>query len=546
MITGLAIENFKGIRERMEVNLRPITLLFGANSAGKSTIVHALHYAREIFERHNLDADETISGGNYINLGGFEGFVHGRDRSRPIKLRIDVALDQRGLPSFDADYDLMGEILDLSFQSLVKSATSASVEITVQWSELEACPFVSSTKIYLDRILFAEITAQPNLRSVVISKFAMDHPCLVTVGDVRRERGEQSSLFDMESILSSAMSFCGKAIAPGDGKRIALSGKGDALPSLDKRIAFDLELFSPTGDQETDRQIADQINLADHLVAAISDIVVGACQVIRDELKNFRYLGPLRETPSRNYQPPRFAEPSRWASGLGAWDVLQTESDGFVDRVSSWLGDSDKLNSGYHVERRSYKEIDLSDPLIVKLITGRAFDEADGNVSVDLTRAVTQTRIVVPPKDEPNLELRPHDVGIGISQVVPVVATALHGKGRLVAIEQPELHLHPKLQAELADLFIEAALGNTKHVVILETHSELIPLRLMRRIRECFAKEENLAGHYVTSKDVAIVYIEKYEGATISTLLELGSDGRLLDPWPDGFFEEGFRERFSG
>jgi AAA15 family ATPase/GTPase len=50
MITGIAIENFKGVRERVEIELWPITLLFGPNSAGKSTILHALHCAREVFE----------------------------------------------------------------------------------------------------------------------------------------------------------------------------------------------------------------------------------------------------------------------------------------------------------------------------------------------------------------------------------------------------------------------------------------------------------------------------------------------------------------
>ena len=180
----------------------------------------------------------------------------------------------------------------------------------------------------------------------------------------------------------------------------------------------------------------------------------------------------------------------------------------------------------------------------MKLLTGRAFDEADEDSRVDLTNSTTQTRIVVTP-NETELELRPHDVGIGISQVVPVVATALDGKHRLLAIEQPELHLHPKLQAELADLFIEAALGDSKHVVILETHSELIPLRLMRRIREARDDEGKTTRPSITSKDVAIVYIETHEGATVTTPLELGSDGQLLDPWPDGFFEEGFRERFS-
>ena len=86
MITGISIENFKGIGERVEVKLRPLTLLFGPNSAGKSSILHALHYAREVFERHNLDAGQTIAGGHFVDLGGFGSFVHGRDRNRQVQI----------------------------------------------------------------------------------------------------------------------------------------------------------------------------------------------------------------------------------------------------------------------------------------------------------------------------------------------------------------------------------------------------------------------------------------------------------------------------
>ncbi|MCL4205069.1 MAG: AAA family ATPase [Pirellulaceae bacterium] len=79
MITGISIENFKGIREPVKLDFRPITLHFGANSSGKSTVLHALHYAREVFERHNLDADQTIAGGKYIDLGEFRRLVHRED-----------------------------------------------------------------------------------------------------------------------------------------------------------------------------------------------------------------------------------------------------------------------------------------------------------------------------------------------------------------------------------------------------------------------------------------------------------------------------------
>jgi AAA15 family ATPase/GTPase len=76
LITGITVENFKGIRDRVKLDFQPITLWFGANSARKSTIVHALHCAREVFERHNLDADQTIAGGKYIDLESYKRLVH--------------------------------------------------------------------------------------------------------------------------------------------------------------------------------------------------------------------------------------------------------------------------------------------------------------------------------------------------------------------------------------------------------------------------------------------------------------------------------------
>jgi hypothetical protein len=76
------------------------------------------------------------------------------------------------------------------------------------------------------------------------------------------------------------------------------------------------------------------------------------------------------------------------------------------------------------------------------------------------------------------------DVGIGVSQVLPVLVMAYGLEGKLLAIEQPEIHLHPALQAELGDAFIQSALGDNKNSFILETHSEHLILRIMRRIRD--------------------------------------------------------------
>lgn len=128
------------------------------------------------------------------------------------------------------------------------------------------------------------------------------------------------------------------------------------------------------------------------------------------------------------------------------------------------------------------------------------------------------------------------DVGIGISQVLPVLVMAYASRGKLLAMEQPEIHLHPGLQAELADVFVESATGERQNTFILETHSEHLILRLMRRIREGKLKPE----------DVGVVFVDPTSQGSRFVELQIDEEGDFIDEWPGGFFEESFHERFAG
>src|ERR1700730_15456103 len=100
-LSRIEIENLKGIGARQVIDLKPITLLFGPNSVGKSTILQALHYLREILERENIDPDVTIAGG-LIDLGGFATLVHNHELHRAIRLKVTMDLSEEqsgdGLP----------------------------------------------------------------------------------------------------------------------------------------------------------------------------------------------------------------------------------------------------------------------------------------------------------------------------------------------------------------------------------------------------------------------------------------------------------------
>lgn len=136
-------------------------------------------------------------------------------------------------------------------------------------------------------------------------------------------------------------------------------------------------------------------------------------------------------------------------------------------------------------------------------------------------------------------------VGSGIGYVLPVLVEALNSRnaGAIVFLQQPELHLHPAMQASLSDVLIDAA--DDKRILV-ETHSEHMILRALKRIRQTFNEtlmEKNL---HLTYEDVAVNYFEPQgDGTTKVHIIRVAPDGEFIDRWPHGFFPERNRELFD-
>ena len=119
-------------------------------------------------------------------------------------------------------------------------------------------------------------------------------------------------------------------------------------------------------------------------------------------------------------------------------------------------------------------------------------------------------------------------VGVGVSQVVPVVLLCLLSRpGSVLLLEQPELHLHPAMQQRLGDFFL--ALARTGRQLLVETHSEYLVTRLRRRIAEDPGQQ--------TSSAVSIFNVCKQDGRTKCTSVPVNSFGSIED-WPTGFFDQ--------
>jgi predicted ATPase len=120
----------------------------------------------------------------------------------------------------------------------------------------------------------------------------------------------------------------------------------------------------------------------------------------------------------------------------------------------------------------------------------------------------------------------------------------LAGIRQIIAIEQPEVHIHPRLQADLGDLLIHGIQNPRGHRFIVETHSEHLILRLLRRIRETCGGGLPDGHPGLRPNQLSVVYVERGQSGSRAHRLRIDETGEFIDRWPQGFFEERSRELF--
>lgn len=589
-ITAITIENFKGVGGRVTVPLRPITLLFGANSAGKSTIIQAIHYVRELLLRNNPDADLPLAGGNAIDLGGFRNMVHRHDLSRTIRIGFEITPDDDGLPGLD---EVAGKefVLDTSYwqtleslrifnrlipdlqelvenipqggsaeamsrlellkrnQELVKGREpdispfirSAAVEFGVSWDFVKAQPWISEARFALDGTSLLTIKQESSESTAFLTDVAYNHPAIQAVftpvlGSTEEDPSSAESEF--EKIFLDLQDSEG---------RVALNDQFSVLPDLSKPLPLGISMETSGDDYGYELFIA----------AIVNQVVLGTTTLLKKEFDRFRYVGPIRERPARYITAPAVLDESRWADGTAAWhqilkhyDPDLKRGDQFVQQVSEWLSHPDKLDLGYSIDVQGHRGIPEESLLMANLrLLREKFEEKDENFYRQLVWPELEAAEVRPELHlydlKNNVRVGCTDIGMGVIQAIPVVVASLDPTKRLLCLEQPELHLHPAAQAKMGDLLIGAS--KDSKILLVETHSELLILRLLKRIRQTTADELPKDALAITPADIGVIYVERCKDGAEVLLLEVDSEGEFTRSWPgkDGFFEERARELFE-
>ncbi|WP_296083118.1 AAA family ATPase [uncultured Agrobacterium sp.] len=561
-LSRIEIENFKGVGARQVIELRPITLLFGPNSAGKSTILQALHYVREILERRNPDPDQTIAGG-LIDLGGFKNLIHNHDlsKSMTIKLVIDLADDQgnerlpinNGNSLDDPEFEhlriryIVGENTDLKEYAVVQEI---GVSLQIQWSDLINSPYVSALTVEMDGGQIATIKSPPQPGQAQLTEFNFQHPLLQEYigadGGPSQDMDENDPLGTKLGIeiweLSREMARSADLKGVSE-FRVAVASVIGALPDINKR--WTLELRDP---EPRKLELEGNTPRVRGLSALLDELLLGPLRIARDYLSGMTYIGPLRDIPPRAFRPQVSPDEGRWAQGLAAWDLLYSDTkEELLSEVNAWLSGEDGLGTNYEIAKSEYLEIPVSSR--IDQLFKRGINEDDiGELQEEFQKLTARTEVVLRDVVK-GISVAPSDVGVGISQMIPVIVACLRDKDGILAIEQPELHIHPAIQVGVGDLFIHAVMpgeqsfGSGK-TLLVETHSEHIMLRLLRRVRETTEGELPPGVISLTPNDLSVIYVENTTEEVRFRQLRVDSDGDFADRWPNGFFAERAEELF--
>lgn len=655
MLTALHLGNFKAFGATQKIPLRPLTIVFGPNSSGKSSIIHSLLFAHEALnseKANNLDVTRPKIGGDSVDLGGFRQFVFRRDAGNRIEWGCE--LDVANLPE--------------GLGMMLKEARSVVVSLNVEWYRYTG-PRVKADGVALfieamkeqnakaepGKEIDTERAAQlilkwesegggplsPDLRDLLIGYevvrdedgLALQGPRVnsyqvVVDGAVLLKASLKGSGLNWRMTLDvldtdhpimrslfGAMELTQAASEPRPDPAVQTAMKA-GVDALVPSLTLERGKFLPTGlttdsigrlkafrfaDDEHRPARAEDIEKTVRLFLpnSLQGLIRGLGNAIISRLQELHYLGPLRSYPARHLA---FHEDNNanWLAGGGfAWDVVRQDA-AIRRRVNRWLG-AEFMKTPYELVlrflydpedlERSFDEVadeirrderlkrfdawggeylgaTAEDALAEEAAEDPQEYTASGFIEEDDIKAVQEKRwprpegqsdfaclidaakrTVEPFRDlwlvdkRTSTKVSHRDVGIGVSQVLPVLVSAFASKNSFLAMEQPELHLHPALQAELGDVFIESAMTG-QNTFVLETHSEHLILRIMRRIRETSSGKLPDGCTAIRPHDVVVLFVEPMKDGSIVREMPLNENGELVKAWPGGFFEEGLREVF--
>lgn len=435
MLKHLHLENFKSWKI-LDIELKPITLFYGPNSSGKSSIIQFLLMLKQTKDSTDFQvAVDFGDAGKLVDLGSYSDVVYKHEPDNDIAWNLTWAAEK--------DFSISDPSRKRGEPLYVGNEISVNVSLSS-----------TNRRVLIDFLGY----------SIGGSEFYI-------------YRKETRTKYQLETENEWNFRF------------IRSLGRAWDLPEPTKAYSFP-------------DQAQTYFQNAQFLSVFESNYV--------SQMDNILYLGPLRDDPRRQYT---------W-SGSYPSDV-GSKGERTVEAILAATERDEYRNQKKRARLRPFQEIIawwLKELGLIKSFEVREVSKGSG-----LYRAFVK-------KTSRSPETLITDVGFGVSQILPVLALLYYApEGSTVLIEQPEIHLHPAVQAGLADLFISVSTVRNVQLII-ESHSEHLLNRMMRRV----AERDTVYGE-INHRDIAVYFAENRQGTSKAELLKVNQDG-VISNWPQDFF----------
>ncbi len=478
-MNSFRLKNIKSFKDSGEINIKPITILVGKNSSGKSSL---LRFPAVLAQTANYPGKNPPLSffGDYLDFGNFEDIVFGKDQKQSISFSIGYLID------------ICDSKLQRSHSKLVfKKEDIRKVTIEVSIEREDDSVIIGSVSLFADDLLINTLKWHKEDRKYELTVFAYyEKKELISLDQqIKIHFGENDVEFekffpDYETVARQTIMAQLKELHPSDSEEyqnlLFFAARGylvtdTPIDSIDKQVVKKM------------RALWYSSELMNRIRAAFFS-----------ESKNqIAYIGPFRQNPARIYRYSETVKLHVGTKGENIGDILVwafKKSKTVFSSISGWL------NHYFGYE------------LVVTSL---------GNNYYQLML-----------KDTSGIQSNIIDVGFGISQVLPIVSEiclmSLNNRknatssNRILLIEQPELHLHPAAQACLAELFAMCVLNNPNARLIIETHSE----HLISKLQVLIADEDNHLNHDM----VQFLYVDKNKnGEAVIREMEINENGKFKE-----------------
>lgn len=491
MIDSIALENFKAIKARLGLDLRPLTILCGSNSCGKSSILQSVLLLKQTTEGQG-PGQILVANGRLAHLGSLENIVYDHDATRDVQLEYVFPLDSLTVAQARAGRPGLQYLARHIVSYEQPQLDGLQLRIGVSLSSRSS----GQHRKGLKPTVVESFEAAVQNRGGTINSDDL-HPRVTLTRD-ELTKNYSVEWHNIPDVYRGSDSRASKILSGGARDRVKFS---HVFPASFSRL------------EGTSRSTP--LGMA---FMQVSRWLSYAREIERFSTGSINYLGPLREEPARRYiYEDEVVEVG--VKGENAAYLYMVEANKRIgtcllyDEQSGQVATRPDMKFGLAVDGwlslmgvQNLRPKTTENGIISLMMSAQSGDATPVNIA---------------------------DVGFGVSQVFPIVVAGLRTPaGSCLLLEQPEIHLHPRLQMQMADFLL--SLAQTGRQVLVETHSDHLVNRLVRRI------VEDPSGDL--AKLVAIYFIESSaEGSKVQEV-RLDPERGIVN-WPRGFFDQASNEQ---